>query len=185
MPEASSDQPDASNASSSNTSGGVNAETGGGSMAVGGDVTGRDKVVSQPVHIDRVDHYYASSPSTDQPESPPTAPPVKTPPPGDPTPLPRGTGSPFIIGRPLRANEPIFGREDAFRFIADQLAQYSSINIVGERRMGKSSLINQVLGNQSHYLIALTYQLPLVLARVDLQAGVTTEARFTAWPRAN
>ncbi len=178
MPEPSSDQPDASSVVPSNTSGGVNADTGGGSMTVGGDVTGRDKVVSQPVHIDRVDHYYASTPPAAQPETPPDVPPAKVPPPGDPTPLPRGTGSPFVVGRPLRANEPIFGREDAFHFIADQLAQYSSINIVGERRMGKSSLINHVLGNQSQYLIAQPDQPPLVLARVDLQAGVTTEARF-------
>lgn len=44
--------------------------------------------------------------------------------------------SPFVVGRPLRANEPIFGREDALRFIADQLVHYSSINIVGDRDAG-------------------------------------------------
>jgi hypothetical protein len=114
-------------------------------------------------------------PSNDQSDAPMAS---TLPLPGDPAPLPRGLGSPFVVGRPLRANEPIFGRENALRFIADQLAHYSSVNIVGERRMGKSSLINHVLGNPGHYLVAQPDQPPLVLARVDLQAHVTTAARF-------
>ena len=30
-------------------------------------------------------------------------------------------GSPFVIGRPLRADEPIFGRDEVFRFVANSL----------------------------------------------------------------
>ena len=30
---------------------------------------------------------------------------------GEPAALPRAPGSPFVVGRPLRANEPIFGRD--------------------------------------------------------------------------
>ena len=78
----------------------------------------------------------------------------------------------------MRADEPIFGREDAFHFIAQQLVQFSSINIVGERRMGKSSLINHLSGNQDKPISVPADRPPLVLAHVDLQAQVVNEARF-------
>jgi len=86
--------------------------------------------------------------------------------------------SPFIVGRPLRASEPMFGRKAALRFIAGKLAKFSSINIVGERRMGKTSLINHLMGHQDEYLIPQPDQPPLVLACLDLQAGVSSEGRF-------
>ena len=98
--------------------------------------------------------------------------------PGDRAPLGRAPGSPFVTGRPLRASEPIFGREGAFRFIAGQMAKFSSVNIVGERRMGKTSLLNHLIGHQDTYLIPQPDQPPLVLACLDLQAGVSNEARF-------
>lgn len=97
---------------------------------------------------------------------------------GDPTPLPRATGCPFVVGRPLRSNEPIFGREEAFRFLSDRLVQFSSVNIVGERRIGKTSVVNHLLGNQSKYITQEPQSPPLVLARVDLQGGVSNSNRF-------
>ena len=69
--------------------------------------------------------------------------------PGDRAPLGRASGSPFVVGRPLRASEPIFGRQAAFRFVAGELAKFSSANIVGERRMGKTSLLNHLLCRQT------------------------------------
>jgi hypothetical protein len=98
--------------------------------------------------------------------------------PGDRAPLGHGPGSPFVVGRPLRAGEPIFGREAAFRFVAGELAKFSSVNIVAERRMGKTSLLNHLIGKQDGYLIPQPDQPPLVLARLDLQAGVSNETRF-------
>ena len=99
--------------------------------------------------------------------------------PGDRAPLGRAPGSPFVVGRPLRANEPIFGREAAFRFAASQLAKLSSVNIVGERRMGKTSLLNHLIGRQDRYLASQPDQPPpLVLACLDLQASVSNAARF-------
>ena len=98
--------------------------------------------------------------------------------PGDLAPLGRASGSPFVVGRPLRASEPIFGRQAAFRFVADELAKFSSVNIVGERRMGKTSLLNHLVGHQGELLVRQPDQPPLVLACLDLQAGVTSDTRF-------
>ena len=79
--------------------------------------------------------------------------------------------SPFVVGRPLRSDEPIFGREEAFAFIHDSLVRYESVNLVGERRMGKTSLLHHLLGHP-----------PAVndrwLIEVDLQAHVTAAADF-------
>ena len=73
-------------------------------------------------------------------------------PPGERATLPLAPGSPFVVGRPLRASEPIFGREAAFDFIRDALARFSSVNIVGERRMGKTSLLHHLTGQPKRYL---------------------------------
>jgi hypothetical protein len=88
------------------------------------------------------------------------------------------SGCPFVVGRPLRADEPIFGRDEAFRFIAQQLAHFSSINIVGERRMGKSSRLNHLLGHPEKHLSASSDQASLLLARVDLQVAGSDAAHF-------
>lgn len=100
------------------------------------------------------------------------------PPPAEPTPLGRVPGSPFVVGRPLRAGEPIFGRQAAFRFIDGELTKFSSVNIVGERRMGKTSLLNHLVGRQDQYLTPRPDQAPPVLACLDLQGGVSNQARF-------
>jgi len=71
--------------------------------------------------------------------------------PTDPAPA-RAVGSPFVVGRPLRADEPIFGRDEVFRFIAGELAKFSSVNVVAERRMGQTSLINHLVGHPERYL---------------------------------
>ena len=98
--------------------------------------------------------------------------------PGEGAPLDCAPGSPFVVGRPLRANEPIFGRDDAFRFISGQLAKFSSVNVVGERRMGKTSLLNHLVGRPDAHLVPQPSQPPLVLARLDLQAGASNQERF-------
>ncbi|NOK58526.1 MAG: hypothetical protein GFH27_549279n332 [Chloroflexi bacterium AL-W] len=101
-----------------------------------------------------------------------------TPPPDPAVPLAAHQDSPFVVGRPLRPDEPIFGREDTFRFIADWLARFSPVNLAGERRMGKTSVLNHLLAHQDKYLIAQSGQPPLVLARIDLQRNITNSNRF-------
>src|SRR4051812_45091563 len=85
--------------------------------------------------------------------------------------------SPFIVGRPLRPNESIFGRNAAFQFLSEQLTTFSSANIIGERRMGKTSLLNHLLGHQDKYLLPVPNQPPLILARLDLQEEVSHATR--------
>lgn len=120
----------------------------------------------------------SSEMSADPPSQPPPARPALQQLPGDRAPLGRGPGSPFVVGRPLRAHEPIFGRDEALRFLVGQLATFSSVNIVGERRMGKTSVLNHLVGRQEQLLIPQPDQPPLVLACLDLQAGITSDTRF-------
>lgn len=98
--------------------------------------------------------------------------------PGAPAPLGPMLGSPFVVGRALRAGEPLFGRGTLMQNLAGQLANFNSVNVVGERRMGKTSLLHHLAGRQAEYLPPQPDQPPLILAQVDLQAGVSNAARF-------
>jgi hypothetical protein len=86
-------------------------------------------------------------------------------------------GMPFVVGRPLRANEPIFGRDPAFRAISAALASYSSLNIIGERRMGKTSLLTHLRDNPA-YIPQAPAGRPTALAFLDLQDGIADAQRF-------
>lgn len=86
------------------------------------------------------------------------------------------TNTPFVVGRPLRADEPLFGRDETFDLVHEALAQYSSVNLVGERRMGKTSFLNHLQDNPARRPPAGSP--PLLMARVDLQAGVTEARQF-------
>lgn len=174
MPKAKKNTKSASRSDSS-ISGGI--EINSDEVDVRGDVIGRDKSIESKIFIERVEHYHAVESSPPSPSPAASTRPLSTLP-SDPVPLIRGSGSPFVVGRPLRAEEPVFGRESAFRFIAGELAKFSSVNIVGERRMGKSSLINHLLGHPDQYLIAQPDQPRLSLARVDLQSNVSDAIQF-------
>jgi hypothetical protein len=87
-------------------------------------------------------------------------------------------GSPFIPGVPLEANQPIFGREEAIRFIVVESMRFKSVNLVGERRIGKTSLLNHLLGNQSKYFQHSKMQLPLILVRLDMQENISNAEQF-------
>jgi Cdc6-like AAA superfamily ATPase len=53
--------------------------------------------------------------------------------------------NPYIIGRPINETEVLFGREDIFDFINDQLtASEKFIFLSGQRRIGKSSVLFHV-----------------------------------------
>src|SRR5262245_1798210 len=87
-------------------------------------------------------------------------------------------GSPFSPGIPLEAHQPIFGREDVFRFISGELMRFKSVNLIGERRMGKTSLLNHLLGNQDKHIQPAAPQPPLVLVRIDLQENISRSEQF-------
>lgn len=59
--------------------------------------------------------------------------------------------NPYATGRPLAPGSPVFvGRDDVFAFVAEKLADHHILVLVGERRMGKTSLLRQLparLGN--------------------------------------
>ncbi len=84
--------------------------------------------------------------------------------------------SPFVPDHPLQANQPIFGREEAFEFIHGQLARFGSVNLVGEPRMGKTSLLHHLLDNPRHR--PPPGDPPLCLTRVDFQNYVVDLAGF-------
>jgi len=98
--------------------------------------------------------------------------------PGERAPLGRAPGSPFVPGRPLRADEPIYGRDEVLRLLAGQLATFGSANVVGERRIGKTSVLTHLVEHQEQLLTRQPDQPPLVLACLDLQAGVTSDTGF-------
>lgn len=85
------------------------------------------------------------------------------------------TNTPFVVGRPLRADEPIFGRDETFALVHEALEKFSSVNLVGERRMGKTSFLNHLLDNPARR--PPTGSPPLLLARLDLQDDSISDAR--------
>jgi hypothetical protein len=60
----------------------------------------------------------------------------------------RSIPNPYAAGKPLRADSPVFvGREDIFAFIQENLGGLAGENVlilVGERRMGKTSILRQL-----------------------------------------
>jgi hypothetical protein len=88
------------------------------------------------------------------------------------------SGSPFSPGIALEAHQPIFGREEVFRFIAGELMRFKSVNLIGERRMGKTSLLNHLIGNQERYLKPSANQPQPILVRVDLQENISNAEQF-------
>jgi hypothetical protein len=87
-------------------------------------------------------------------------------------------GSPFSPGIPLEAHQPIFGREDAFRFVSGELMRFKSVNLIGERRMGKTSLLKHLLGHRDKYLQSDKQQPPLALIPIDLQDNISKAEQF-------
>ncbi len=59
------------------------------------------------------------------------------------------------------------------RHIASELIAFRSLNVVGERRMGKTSVINHLVGRQDQLLVEREGQPPLVLAHLDLQDHIS------------
>ena len=58
---------------------------------------------------------------------------------------PQAFRNPFIVGGPILNSRDFFGRKRAFNFSMTRLRSMQSISIVGERRIGKSSLLRCVL----------------------------------------
>jgi hypothetical protein len=90
----------------------------------------------------------------------------------------QAAGSPFVVGRPLQSHHPLFGRDGALRWVSDQVVKCSSVNIVGERRMGKTSLLNHLEVRLQREHSHTREGVPFVWLRVDLQGGITNQDRF-------
>ncbi len=59
--------------------------------------------------------------------------------------------NPYIVGNPIRSEKMFFGREDDFRYVRTKLegaAQGVLIVFCGERRVGKSSILYQVMNGR-------------------------------------
>lgn len=53
--------------------------------------------------------------------------------------------NPFITGHPILRAEDFFGREQPIRYVMARLTTRQSVSIVGERRIGKTSLLHRLL----------------------------------------
>lgn len=95
-----------------------------------------------------------------------------TPPASPATPL--GAHCPFVVGRPLSATEPMFGRQALLDTVVAELGRGQSVNLVGERRMGKTSLLNHLEAR----LGAGGGANRLVVVRVDMQSEIDHASRF-------
>jgi hypothetical protein len=85
---------------------------------------------------------------------------------------------PFVVGRALDATEPIFGRDQVFQMIEGFLATGQSVNLVGERRIGKTSVLNHLLGNPTCIPRADDGRPELRLGFLTLQNEVADEPAF-------
>jgi hypothetical protein len=90
----------------------------------------------------------------------------------------QSAGSPFVVGRPLQTHNSLFGRDNILRWVSDQVVKCSSVNIVGERRMGKTSLLNHLEPRLRREHSHTRHGVPIVWLRVDLQGGITNQDSF-------
>jgi hypothetical protein len=82
------------------------------------------------------------------------------------------------VGEAVHSSQPLFGREPELDFITRELGFNRCINIVGEPRIGKTSLLNHLVGNWETHKPTRSERLPLLLATIDLRANVTDDKRF-------
>lgn len=92
-------------------------------------------------------------------------------------------GSPFVVGRALQTDERIFGRALVLRGIGEILRGRNSVNLVGERRMGKTSVLNHLRGHPANYLTMPAGKPPFLVVVLDLQGQLDTPRKFygAAW----
>lgn len=93
---------------------------------------------------------------------------------------PQPAGSPFVPGQPLEAHQRLFGRDEVLQLSANQVcsSQFGSVNLVGERRMGKTSVLNHLLGRRAQLFPTTDGQPPYVVVAWNMQDGVTSAERF-------
>lgn len=84
-----------------------------------------------------------------------------------------GSTNPFIVGPVIRNSNHFYGRQNELNFISGRLGAIASqsVSIVGERRIGKSSLIWHVL-NQAHLLFPTDHQ--YVFIYLDLSGAASS-----------
>ena len=102
--------------------------------------------------------------------------PAPVPLPGRPASIQRSTGGcPFIVGRPLDKDDPIFGREQQLCLAASSLQNKESITIVGKRKLGKTSFLNHLIGNGYKYGLPTP---PYLIVRIDLRYDSRSAEQF-------
>ncbi len=87
-------------------------------------------------------------------------------------------GSPFVVGKPLQASQPLFGCDGVLREVSDRVAACSSLNLVGERRMGKTSLLNHLEARLPSEHTHTRAGVPFVWLRMDLQGRIRNQDGF-------
>jgi hypothetical protein len=100
-----------------------------------------------------------------------------------PQPLPAASVSPFVLGRPLLASERLFGHDQHLEPIVSQLANCGSANVIGRRRIGKTSLLNHLCAYcQQQTSAASTSSSPqqpaIVPVVIDLLGPIATAEQF-------
>ena len=113
-------------------------------------------------------------------KTPTLAPPASAPSRRSPA-ITRGTASPFVVGRPIERDEDFFGRERQKRLLEDALRQGQSVEILGERRMGKSSMLRWVARHAGRFqdrpVVLLDAQAAAIQSPVGLVRAAARELR--------
>jgi hypothetical protein len=91
-----------------------------------------------------------------------------------------GRASPYVVGEPIkgRASNVFVGRDDVFDFLHENLSERPQANVIvlfGLRRMGKTSIFQQVINNRNEILGG---RLPLLIDLASLGATPSQASFF-------
>ena len=96
--------------------------------------------------------------------------------------------NPYIVGNPIRTPEMFFGRQDDFKYIADNLRNQTSgvlIVLTGERRSGKTSVLYQIQNGQlgeSFFPVLIDVQSLVARSENEFYERLAAEIRRTFEP---
>jgi HAMP domain-containing protein len=78
--------------------------------------------------------------------------------------------NPYVVGNPIRNDSMFFGRKDDLRWVGEQLesGQNKFISLVGQRRIGKTSLLHRVhAGGTSSDVLTLFFDTQEILPQIS------------------
>ncbi len=84
--------------------------------------------------------------------------------------------NPYQVSRPVNNSHDFFGRERVFRFIYQMLLSNESVNIIGSRRIGKTSFLNVVPNQevQQNFFGERIFDDQALFVFIDMQSQKTT-----------